>query len=184
MGTLIEDLLMMARSDAEVLYLDLTDLDANAPLEEALAGASSMARQRDLRLSVAVDPAPAMVRGDGQRLQQIMVLLLDNALRYSARGGEVTVTAGPHPDAPKTWRLRIANRGVGVAAEDLPRVFERGFRAANARAHRPDGTGLGLSIARALAERQGGTVSLQSSEAEGTVATLSLPLTGALAPVG
>lgn len=184
MGTLIEDLLMMARSDAEVLYLDLTDLDANAPLEEALAGASSMARQRDLKLSVAIDPAPAMVRGDGQRLQQIMVLLLDNALRYSARGGEVTVTAGPHPDAPGTWRLRISNRGVGVAAEDLPRVFERGFRAANARAHRPDGTGLGLSIARALAERQGGTVSLQSSDAEGTVATLSLPLTGALAPVG
>lgn len=176
MGTLIEDLLMMARSDAEVLYLDLSDLDANAPLEEALAGASSMARQRDLTLKVEADPAPAPVRGDGQRLQQIMVLLLDNALRYSRPGGEVTVSAGPDPDAEGTWRLRIVDHGVGIPPEDLPRVFERGFRAANARAHRPDGTGLGLSIARALAERQGGGITLESAADTGTAATLRLPL--------
>ncbi len=173
MGTLIEDLLMMARSDAEVLQLDLAEIDPRLPLDAALATLAPLAHVRGLDLQVEVDDAPVLVDADGQRLQQVMALLLDNAIRYSNPGGTVRVTAGP---ADGGWRLQIADEGIGIGEADLARVFERGFRAASARAHRADGTGLGLPIARTLAERQGGVLTLDSAEGRGVVAALVLPL--------
>jgi two-component system, OmpR family, sensor kinase len=178
MGALIDDLLMMARSDTETLHLDLQVLDIHAPLEEALVHAASVAAAREIGLTVEAADDPVLVRGDGQRLQQIMTLLLDNAVRYSHPGGDVRVAAARGIDATgaPVWRLTIADQGIGVSPEDLPHVFERTFRAANARTHRPDGTGLGLAIARTLAERQGGAVQLESAPGQGATATLILPV--------
>lgn len=177
MAALIEDLLMMARSDAEVLQLNMTEVDARLPLEEAVASLSPVARVRRLDVHVDVDAiSPALVAADGQRLQQVMALLLDNAIRYSHPGGEVRVTAGPDPASPGVWRLEIADQGIGIGPEDLARVFERGYRAATARAHRADGTGLGLPIARTLTERQGGELTLESELGRGTRAVLRMPL--------
>lgn len=176
MGALIEDLLMMARSDAEVLQLNLTHVDPRDPLEEALASLSSVAHERGLQLDVRIDDRQAWVKADGQRLQQVIALLLDNAIRYSHRGGTVRVRAGSDPDNPRRWRLEIADQGIGIAPQDLARAFERGFRSAAARAHRADGTGLGLPIARTLTERQGGALTLESREGEGTRAVLTLHL--------
>jgi signal transduction histidine kinase len=178
MGALIDDLLMMARSDAETLHLDLQVLDVRAPLEEALVHATSVAAAREIALMVEAGDDPVLVRGDGQRLQQIMTLLLDNAVRYSHPGGEVRIVAAREAGATAghAWRLIIADQGIGVPPEDLPYVFERTFRAANARTHRPDGTGLGLAIARTLAERQGGSVQLESELGRGTTAILILPI--------
>jgi signal transduction histidine kinase len=122
-----------------------------------------------------VDDAPARVQADGQRLLQVMALLLDNAIRYSHPGGVVEVSAGPDPEAPGAWRLRIKDEGIGIAEADMARVFERGFRSSVARAHRADGTGLGLPIARTLTERQGGALRLESPQGHGVTATLTLP---------
>jgi len=181
MGALIDDLLMMARSDTEALHLDLQVLEIQAPLEEALINATSAAQVRDVRLLVEASDDPVLVRGDGQRLQQIITLLLDNAVRYSHPGGEVQIIVdhdgvGQNVVGGGSWRLTIVDQGIGIPPDDLPHVFERTFRAANARTYRPDGTGLGLAIARALAERQGGTVGLESQLGRGSKATLILPI--------
>jgi signal transduction histidine kinase len=175
MGALIEDLLMMARSDAEILQLNLNEVDPRQALEEAIATLSPVAHVRGLELRVDVDDAPARVQADGQRLLQVMALLLDNAIRYSHPGGVVEVSAGPDPEAPGAWRLRIKDEGIGIAEADMARVFERGFRSSVARAHRADGTGLGLPIARTLTERQGGALRLESPQGHGVTATLTLP---------
>lgn len=177
MGALIDDLLMMARSDAEDMQLNLAEVDARDPLEEAVASLSSVALERGLDLDVRVDPRPAVVLADGQRLQQVMALLLDNAIRYSHPGGVVRVTAGVATEDPTVWRLEIVDQGIGIAEEDLQKVFERGYRAASARAHRADGTGLGLPIAKTLTERQGGVLTLGPAETGGTRAALVLSLT-------
>lgn len=175
MGALIEDLLMMARSDAEVLHLNLTEVDPRQALEEALATLSPAAHVKGLELRVEVDEAPARVEADGQRLQQVMALLLDNAIRYSHPGGVIVVSAGPDPAAPEAWRLEIQDQGIGIAEPDMARVFERGFRSSAARAHRADGTGLGLPIAKTLTERQGGALTLESRDGQGVRAVLTLP---------
>lgn len=172
MGALIEDLLMMARSDAEVLQLDLGEVDPRLALDAALATLAPLAHVRGLDLQVTVDDDPVLVEADGQRLQQVMALLLDNAIRYSHPGGAVRVIAGTQGGA---WRLEIVDEGIGIGEADLARVFERGFRSASARAHRADGTGLGLPIARTLAERQGGTLNLERAEGRGVRAVLALP---------
>jgi signal transduction histidine kinase len=175
MGALIEDLLMMARSDAEVLHLNLTEVDPRQALEEAVATLSPVAHVRGLELKVEVDDAPVRVEADGQRLLQVMALLLDNAIRYSHPGGVIAVSAGPDPDASDAWRLEIQDQGIGIAEGDMARVFERGFRSSTARAHRADGTGLGLPIAKTLTERQGGALTLESQDGQGVRAILTLP---------
>lgn len=175
MGALIEDLLMMARSDAELLQLNLTEVDPHQALEEAIATLSPVAHVRDLEMRVNIDAAPLRVEADGQRLQQVMALLLDNAIRYSHPGGGVDVSAGVDPANPEVWRLEIKDRGIGIAEADMARVFDRGFRSSAARAHRADGTGLGLPIAKTLTERQGGALKLESNDGQGVRATLTLP---------
>lgn len=177
MGALIEDLLMMARSDAEILHLNLTEVDPRQALEEAIATLSPIAHVREVKLQVAIQDAAARVAADGQRLQQVMALLLDNAIRYSHPGGAVEVVAGSDAAMPETWRLEIKDHGIGIAPPDLAHVFERGYRSAAARAHRADGTGLGLPIAKALTERQGGALRLESETNQGVRAILTLPKT-------
>lgn len=176
MGALIEDLLMMARSDAEVLHLNLTEVDPRQALEEAIATLSPAAHVRTLELKVEADHAPVRVEADGQRLQQVMALLLDNAIRYSHPGGVIDVSAGPDQEQPGAWRLEIKDQGIGIAEADMMRVFDRGFRSSAARAHRADGTGLGLPIAKTLAERQGGALRLESRAGQGVKAILTLPI--------
>lgn len=175
MGALIEDLLMMARSDAEVLHLNLTEVDPRQALEEAVATLSPVAHVKGLELRVEIDDAAVRVEADGQRLQQVMALLLDNAIRYSHPGGVIAVRAGPDPATSEAWRLEILDQGIGIAQADMARVFERGFRSSAARAHRADGTGLGLPIAKTLTERQGGALKLESRDGQGVRAVLTLP---------
>ncbi|ACL94817.2 sensor histidine kinase [Caulobacter vibrioides] len=177
MGALIEDLLMMARSDAELLHLNLTDMDPRQALEEAIATLSPIAHVREVELRIGIDDGAVRVAADGQRLQQVMALMLDNAIRYSHPGGTVEIVAGVPDDAPGSWRLEIKDQGIGINEADLVRVFERGFRSAAARAHRADGTGLGLPIAKALTERQGGSLTLHSQTGHGVSAILTLPCT-------
>ncbi len=179
LAALIDDLIMMARSDGETLPLDQQPVDARLPLEEALVTVTSAAQQRQIRLETDVE-APATLFCDPVRLQQIITLLLDNAVRYSHPGGTVRVTSQVKEDGTGLdhWRLDIVDQGIGIAPDDLDRVFERTYRAGNARGHRPNGMGLGLAIARHLAERQEGTIDLDSRLGDGTTVTLRFPILG------
>ncbi len=174
MGSLIDDLLMMSRGENEVLTLAKEPIDIAGPLEEALLSAAAMANQRSISISTEIEDVEAIVAGDPMRLRQVIALLLDNAIRYSPEGSRVEITSGV--DGVR-WQLTIRDWGIGIEADALPHVFERAFRGANARLHRPDGTGLGLAIASQLVNAHGGWVTLESEGgAKGTTARLSLPL--------
>jgi signal transduction histidine kinase len=144
-------------------------------VQEALQQVQALALQR--RVSLVWDNTAAQdmaVWCDGTRLRQLLVLLLDNAIRYSNEEVQVvlrtTVVAGH-------WHADVVDLGIGIGAEELPHVFERHFRGENARRHRADGVGLGLSLARALAEAHGGTLDIASQVGQGTTVSLRLPLT-------
>jgi len=117
---------------------------------------------------------PCVVLGDRDRLKQLTLILLENALKYTPEGGKVTLELRSLGDAAEFW---VRDTGVGIADASLEKVFERFYRTdeARVRGEDPGGTGLGLSIAKWIAELHGGVVWLESAEGQGTVAVVRLP---------
>lgn len=183
LGAVIDDLLAMARSDIDALALDRRPIDLAEPLAEAMAQATPLAAERGVRLlgPQAMDPgAHWPVLADPQRLTQLLLVLLDNAIAYSNPGGCVQVSVAPQDDG--RLQVEVADEGIGIDSTELLQVFERHFRGSAARRHRADGVGLGLAIAKALAQAHGGSLDLVSTPGQGTRARLCLPLGRGIAP--
>jgi two-component system phosphate regulon sensor histidine kinase PhoR len=168
---LVEDLLAMARSESGRLimrkeHFDLTDVAASV-----VDTFSHRAATSDINLDLEA-PEAVFVEADRDRLAQVAVNLVDNALRHTPRAGTVTVEVGR--DAQ--WAvLRVRDTGSGIAFGDLAHVFDRFYVADRSRSRGQSGTGLGLSIARNLVEAHGGTLSVESSLGHGATFTCRLP---------
>jgi two-component system, OmpR family, sensor kinase len=168
LARLVEDLLALARADAGVrLRRERVDLDR--VLLDAVADARHLARGPQVSVD---DLEPVVVEGDAERLRQVFLVLLDNALKYTPAEGNVGVVLRP---AGNWVEVQVRDSGIGIAPADLPHVFERFYRADPARTRDPGGTGLGLSIARWIAGEHGGRISLRSVPGAGTTATVLLP---------
>lgn len=181
LGSVIDDLLAMARSDMQSLSIVHQRVDLSEPLAEALAQASALAGEQGVHLDVQNMPSASVhVSGDAQRLRQLILLLLDNAVRYSHPAGCVRVRWWPSDGATPILVLQVIDQGIGIPGEELHQVFERHFRGNKARNHRAAGSGLGLPIAKALAQAHGGSLTLKSPADEtsglGTQVLLRLPL--------
>ncbi|HLX35761.1 MAG TPA: HAMP domain-containing sensor histidine kinase [Candidatus Limnocylindrales bacterium] len=169
--SMVDDLLLLARSDSGAVTLDRVPLQLDDVAGEAAAALAGPAQARGVRL--VVDPEPVAVVGDPARLRQLVTILLDNAIRHSPSGGEVRVSVRTFEDEAS---LTVADQGPGIRPADLPHIFDRFWRAPGAPA---GGTGLGLAIARWIAERHGGSVEAASPEAGGALFTVRLPATAA-----
>jgi len=164
---LVEDLLFLARTDSGALVLERTPMDLADVAAEAAGTLAPVATQRGVRLEV--DPRPTPVAGDALRLRQLVTILADNALAHSPAGTTVAVRIRPEgPDAV----LTVEDQGPGIRDEDLPRLFERFWRADNAPA---GGTGLGLSIAAWIVDAHGGAISAASRPEGGARFEVRLP---------
>ena len=164
---LVEDLLLLARTDSGALALDRTPLDFADVAVEAVGPLTPIAAQRGVLLEA--DPRPAMVSGDPLRLRQLVTILTDNALAHSSTG--TTVDVRIRPEGPDVV-LTVDDQGPGIREEDLPRIFERFWRADNAPA---GGTGLGLSIAAWIVEAHGGTIAATNRPEGGARFEVRLP---------
>jgi two-component system OmpR family sensor kinase len=181
LGSVIDDLLAMARSDMETLSIVHQTVDLSEPLADALSQASALAGEKNIRIDCPDMPKGSVkVMGDAQRLSQLLLLLLDNAVRYSHPKGTVTVRWQQSHEFPTTLTLQVTDQGIGIPAEELHQVFDRHFRGSLARLHRAAGSGLGLPIAKALVLAHSGSLTLQSPADEtqngGTCVVLQLPL--------
>ena len=181
LGSVIDDLLAMARSDMESLSMVHQRVDMSEPLGDALAQAQALAGERHIQINAqAMPPSTVIVTGDAQRLSQLMLLMLDNAVRYSHPTGCVSLRWWCSDEASPTMVLEVVDQGIGIPAEELHQVFDRHFRGRMARLHRAAGSGLGLPIAKALAQAHGGSLTLESPADEatgkGTRVQLCLPL--------
>lgn len=170
---LVNQLLLLSEATASVDrgQPERTPLSAvTAKAAEMFAG---VAESRDIRLESSIAPG-IVVNGVRRHLSQVVNNLLDNAIKYTPEGGRVTLSLNAIDGAA---RLKVADNGVGISAEDLPHVFERFFRADRAR-QRDDahGTGLGLSICQSIVEAHGGEVACRSRPGEGTEFIVLLPL--------
>ncbi|HEX2280968.1 MAG TPA: HAMP domain-containing sensor histidine kinase, partial [Thermomicrobiales bacterium] len=177
MRRLLEDLLLLARADADTG----DDPDKTAPIRhepvrldeiasEAVRSAEALATGQTLELEA---PRGVEVRGDSDRLHQLVMILLDNAIRHTPSGGRIRVAVAATPDGQA--RLAVRDEGEGIAPEHLAHVFERFYRADGARGRSSGGTGLGLAIARAICRAHGGEISVTSAPGQGATFLVTLP---------
>ena len=170
LATLIADVLDTSRIEAGTFSYAFTDVDLAALVEESVA-AASMA-QDEVRVRAAVHRPMPSVRGDRERLRQVLSNLIENAVKYSRTGEEVEVAAASENGAV---RVAVSDSGPGIPREHQKLIFEKFGRAKVAGKAKP-GTGLGLFIARSIAEAHGGSLDVRSVPRQGATFTLSLPI--------
>ncbi len=168
---LVDDLLMLARADAGRLELLREPQDLARVVGGAVESMQPLAATRNVRLAFTA-AGTCVALADGERIKQVVRILVDNALKHTPDGGTVDVDIGC---AGTEATVTVRDTGSGISAEDLPRVFDRFYRVDKARSRSMGGTGLGLSIAKALVEAHGGRISIISREGEGTVASFVIP---------
>jgi len=168
---LIGQMLTLARADVSESPFASEDVDLSILAGDVVREAQVLAREKAIMLAYEGED-DLHVAGDEQRLREVLLILLDNAFKYSDEGGNVTVRLAA---AGAGVRLAVADDGHGIAAADLPHVFDRFYRVDKARSREMGGTGLGLAIARWIAEEHGGTIRLESEAGAGTTVTVELP---------
>jgi signal transduction histidine kinase len=172
---LIEDLLLLSRLEARTLQLRTAPVRLADLVRAAVTERVPTAEAAGLNLVVDAVDGPELVC-DETRVHQVLDNLMNNALKFTPAGGQVTVRARPTDTG---WQLEVADTGVGIPAADLNRVFSAFFRGSNTGAvvgrSAPPGTGLGLVVSRAIVELHGGTIQVSSTEGVGSTVTVVLP---------
>jgi signal transduction histidine kinase len=200
MARLVDDLLMLSRADAGALRWDQEPVELDRLVEDIAKRGEILGRARGNQVAIQT-LEPLITRGDEQRLRQLLLNLVDNAVKYTPPGGRVTVSLrraggesdGPRPPIPEAvpdgpiaespngppgeWvEIAVSDTGVGIPPEALPRIFERFYRVDGARSREAGGTGLGLCIAKTIVEAHGGGIRVESAPGIGSTFTVRLPL--------
>lgn len=173
LGRLIGDLLVLARGDEGKTRFEFEPVALHQVAEAVAANAEPLALEHDVTLQVEIEQ-PVTVRGDEARLIQVIMNLLDNAIRYTNAGGNVTVCV---TRARNEARLTVRDTGIGIAPEHLPHIFERFYRVDSARTFNAAGNnGLGLAIADWIVRAHHGSITAQSQPGKGSTFLVTLPL--------
>jgi two-component system phosphate regulon sensor histidine kinase PhoR len=167
---LVSDLLTLARLEAEVPSTK-EEIALRSLIEEQIVSRKSALH--DQELNVTIECPVTDIRTDRSRLSTALSNLIDNAIHYNRRGGQITITAGIQNDILK---LSVADTGQGIPSDELPRIFERFYRVDKSRTRESGGTGLGLSIVKHAIESQGGSISVSSRVGNGSTFTIRLPV--------
>jgi signal transduction histidine kinase len=173
LGRLVEDLRVLSLADAGELAMEREPVDVGWLVDSTTRRVQEAARNRQVTLKTQVAAGLPSVMGDAQRLAQVLLNLLANALEHTPANGQITVGARSLGGQIEIW---VQDDGEGICAADLPRIFERLYRADRSRSRSTGGSGLGLSIAKSLIAAHGGAIWAESVEGQGTIITFSLPV--------
>ena len=172
LARLTEDLLELSRIEAGELKLEFQPVSVRQLVDSCVETVSLKAGTKQLELKVSVSEDLPDLRGDANRLQEVLQNLLDNAVQYTPPGGRIEVTAS---NSNKQIVITVADTGIGIPQAEQSRIFERFYRVDAARSREAGGTGLGLSIARHIVEVHGGRLWVESTVGEGSRFHFSIP---------
>lgn len=170
---LIERLLTLARADAGAAQLHFTETDLGMLLEKTARQATVLAHSKGLLFSTEICPEQLLLHGDAAAIETLLLAVLDNAVKYTRAGGRVKLCCTANSEAAL---IEMEDTGIGIAVEDIPRVFDRFFRADQSRSAEIKGSGLGLSIAQWIVEAHKGQIQVESRLGVGSIFRITLPL--------
>ncbi len=172
MTRIVDELLFLSRADLGEVKLESIPVRLDTLVEDIHRQATLLGQEQDVQVTLGT-VTPATVRGDELRLRELLLNLVDNAIKYSQPGGKVEISLVTEGTIA---RLSVLDHGIGIPPEAQRRIFDRFYRTDAARAHAKKGTGLGLSICKWIAEAHHGRIEVQSTEGEGSRFTVVLPL--------
>ncbi|MBI4904843.1 MAG: HAMP domain-containing protein [Acidobacteria bacterium] len=174
LGRLTADLLTLSRIELKTQKFQFASYYANALVEQSIDSIRPLADRKDLRLAREAAPEGTEIFCDSEAVHQILSNLLENAIKYTPEGGVITVGV-KRTFKPGFYEIYVRDTGIGIPAEDLPRLFERFYRVDKARSRELGGTGLGLAIVKHLARSMGGEAGVESRVGEGSSFWFTLP---------
>jgi two-component system phosphate regulon sensor histidine kinase PhoR len=178
LGRLIDDLLTLSDLESGKIQLHQENIRPAEMIRRVLEIFHDRAMKKNVELSEALEPAVPEIIGDSDRLQQLLINLIDNALKYTPEGGTISVSAAPAVDGGiPAVEVAVADTGCGVSEKDLPRLTERFYRVDKARSREMGGTGLGLAIVKHIVQAHGGRLEIESRIQKGTTVRVFLPAT-------
>ena len=170
---LVEELLSLARADSGRETLRISSVNLSALVQEASAQWQEVMTARNLRFSLTLNDQAITVLGDRNALQRLLTVLLDNAAKYTPAPGTVDLYL---ETSDSSAILRVSDSGIGIAAEDQPKIFERFYRVDKARSRNLGGAGIGLAIAQWIVQQHKGAITVHSSPGAGSTFVVELPL--------
>jgi two-component system phosphate regulon sensor histidine kinase PhoR len=173
LNALVEDVLSLARLESPGMELTLSEVDLPELLHSIMRDWEKRLGAKQLKSHLNFPGNLPRLRADETRLQELIYNLLDNAVKYSKPGGTVFLRAETAGDSV---RISVADQGIGIPENDLPRIFERFYRADKSRSNEHSGTGLGLSIVKHIAQLHRGSVEAESKLGKGTTISVLLPI--------
>ena len=180
MTHIVQDLLTLSRLDAGNAELVLSRFPFGDAIESVTRANALAAKQHGHTLTYTPPESLPLIVGDRSRLEQVMMNVIGNAVKYTPDGGHITITAGS--TEAEVW-MEVCDDGIGIPEKDRDRIFDRFYRVDKARSRESGGTGLGLSIAREIVQRHHGTIALAPHEGPGTTIRLTLPIGGPSNPI-
>lgn len=175
MTELIDDLLLIARSDErEGLGIHCEEFDLTQAVEEVAQKLSSSGKAKELDIAVRVEPK-LRVCGDRKKLERLVLILLDNAAKYTPQNGEIMIEA-KKGSGSKSVEISVSDTGVGIGKEDLSKIFDRFYQADKSRSDGERGSGLGLSIAQEIVQAHQGRIEVKSELGKGSIFIVDLPI--------
>lgn len=172
LSRLVDDLQKLSRAEAGQEMFDIVSLPVAPFLERIISKMKPQFGEKGIDLSLEVNDGIPAVLADEDKLEQVLVNLIDNAFRYTEAGGRVLVGADAGRDGVE---IRVTDTGIGIDPDDLPYIFERFYRAEKSRSREQGGSGIGLTIAKRYVESLGGTIAARSEGRSGAVFTVVLP---------
>ena len=173
LAKLIDDILDLAKIESDNLALDLKSCDVKEIIQRIVSGMSMRAKAKSIDIKVKIPDEIAGIMADENRIAQVLVNLIENALKYTERG-EISISAKEDGDF---LQIDVADTGIGIPEKDIPRLFERFYRVDKARSKELGGTGLGLSIVKHIVCAHNGKVSVQSEQGKGSTFSFTIPKT-------
>lgn len=172
MSNLVSNLLLLSRADTNEATINKEFLNLSALVSEVVMTYSTVAEHNDLVLTSTVQETISMC-GDKDRIKQLLVILIDNAIKYNTPNGTVNIILSRNESCAT---IEISDTGIGIESEDIKRVFDRFYRGKQARLYNSDGSGLGLSIAKLITEEHESKITAKSQTGKGTTFKIIMPM--------